>query len=155
MEFGLDSTDHRKEPPVLSEQGKKSGWRGGWRKLVQGRDLTCCSWKIPWRRAWQPIPVCQYSRHEAWRIPWTEEPGGLQSRGLQGVRRDWTCMHVHLREEVLPSAFCHWGPCDFRGYIPAQDIQLQSRRGEIRIWVYLKPKSVPFYDNMLMGFSET
>ena len=43
MEFGLDSTDHRKEPPVLSEQGKKSGWRGGWRKLVQGRDLTCCS----------------------------------------------------------------------------------------------------------------
>ena len=22
----------------------------------------------------------------AWRIPWTEEPGGLQSRGLQRVR---------------------------------------------------------------------
>ena len=25
----------------------------------------------------------------AWRIPWTEEPGGLQSIGLQRVRRDW------------------------------------------------------------------
>ena len=25
----------------------------------------------------------------AWRIPWTEEPGGLQSRGLQRVRHDW------------------------------------------------------------------
>ena len=24
----------------------------------------------------------------AWRIPWTEEPGGLQSLGLQGVRHD-------------------------------------------------------------------
>ena len=24
----------------------------------------------------------------AWRIPWTEEPGGLQSTGSQGVRRD-------------------------------------------------------------------
>ena len=24
----------------------------------------------------------------AWRIPWTEEPGGLQSMGLQSVRRD-------------------------------------------------------------------
>ena len=24
----------------------------------------------------------------AWRIPWTEEPGGLQSTGLQGVRHD-------------------------------------------------------------------
>ena len=24
----------------------------------------------------------------AWRIPWTEEPGGLQSIGLQKVRHD-------------------------------------------------------------------
>ena len=24
-----------------------------------------------------------------WRIPWTEEPGGLQSMGLQKVRHDW------------------------------------------------------------------
>ena len=28
----------------------------------------------------------------AWWIPWTEEPGGLQSMGLQRVRHDWvTC----------------------------------------------------------------
>ena len=26
----------------------------------------------------------------AWRIPWTEEPGGLQSMGLQRVRHDWS-----------------------------------------------------------------
>ena len=25
----------------------------------------------------------------AWRIPWTEEPGGLQSIGLQRVEHDW------------------------------------------------------------------
>ena len=25
----------------------------------------------------------------AWRIPWTEEPGGLQSMGLQRVLHDW------------------------------------------------------------------
>ena len=24
----------------------------------------------------------------AWKIPWTEEPGGLQSMGSQGVRHD-------------------------------------------------------------------
>ena len=24
----------------------------------------------------------------AWKIPWTEEPGGLQSMGLQGVGHD-------------------------------------------------------------------
>ena len=28
----------------------------------------------------------------AWRIPWTEEPGGLQSMGLQRVRHD--CMTI-------------------------------------------------------------
>ena len=28
-----------------------------------------------------------------WRIPWTEEPGGLQSMGLQRVRQDWVNMH--------------------------------------------------------------
>ena len=26
----------------------------------------------------------------AWRIPWTEEPGGLQSMGLQRVRHNWS-----------------------------------------------------------------
>ena len=25
----------------------------------------------------------------AWRIPWTEEPGGLQSKGLQRVGHNW------------------------------------------------------------------
>ena len=32
----------------------------------------------------------------AWRIPWTEEPGGLQSMGLQRVGYDWaTNTHTH------------------------------------------------------------
>ena len=34
--------------------------------------------KIPWRRKWQPTPVFLLGE-----IPWTEEPGGLQSTGLQ------------------------------------------------------------------------
>ena len=29
-----------------------------------------------------------HSRILAWEIPWTEEPGGLQSMGWQGVRHD-------------------------------------------------------------------
>ena len=32
----------------------------------------------------------------AWRIPWTEEPGGLQSMGLQRVRHDWATNNRHL-----------------------------------------------------------
>ena len=45
--------------------------------------------KIPWRRAWQPTPV--FLPGES---PWTEEPGGLQSAGLQRVGHDWvTSLH--------------------------------------------------------------
>ena len=32
-----------------------------------------------------------------WKIPWTEEPGGLQSMGLQRLRHDWSdlaCQHA-------------------------------------------------------------
>ena len=39
--------------------------------------------KIPWRRKWQPSPV--FLPGES---PWAEEPGGLQSMGLQRVRHD-------------------------------------------------------------------
>ena len=30
----------------------------------------------------------------AWELPWTEEPGGLQSMGLQRVRYDWATEHL-------------------------------------------------------------
>ena len=39
--------------------------------------------KIPWWRAWQPIPV--FLPGES---PWTEEPGGLQSMGSQRLEHD-------------------------------------------------------------------
>ena len=33
----------------------------------------------------------------AWEIPWIEEPGGLQSMGLQRVRHDWMSnIHTHI-----------------------------------------------------------
>ena len=31
----------------------------------------------------------------AWEVPWTEEPGGLQSRGLQRVGCDWASKQQH------------------------------------------------------------
>ena len=34
----------------------------------------------------------------AWRIPWTQEPGGLQSMGLQRVGHDWVTNTLTLRE---------------------------------------------------------
>ena len=31
----------------------------------------------------------------SWEMPWTEEPGGLQSKGLQRVGYDWETNHHH------------------------------------------------------------
>ena len=47
--------------------------------------------KIPWRRAWQPTPV--FLPGES---PWTEEPGGLQSTGLQRVGHNWATKHINV-----------------------------------------------------------
>ena len=33
----------------------------------------------------------------AWSIPWTEEPGGLQSMGLRGIRHDLATGHTQCR----------------------------------------------------------
>ena len=33
----------------------------------------------------------------AWRIPGTEEPGRLQSMGLQRIRHDWASKHMLLK----------------------------------------------------------
>ena len=38
----------------------------------------------------------------AQRVPWTEEPGGLESMGLQRVGHDWATKHEH--EESLTQA---------------------------------------------------
>ena len=38
----------------------------------------------------------------AWRIPWTEEPGGLQSMGLQRVGHDWSNLaHTHAHTHII------------------------------------------------------
>ena len=42
-----------------------------------------------WRRAWKPTPVFLPGKS-----PWTEEPGRLQSIGLQRVGYDWVNTHT-------------------------------------------------------------
>ena len=44
---------------------------------------SACRWEEPWGKGMAPR-----SSILAWRIPWTEEPGGLQSMGLQRVGYD-------------------------------------------------------------------
>ena len=37
-----------------------------------------------------------------WEIPWTEEPGGLQSMGLQRVGHDWVIKQQHINRSDHP-----------------------------------------------------
>ena len=53
-------------------------------------------------------PGASHSSIDARIITWTEEPGGLQSMGLQRVRRDWARMHT-LVYHVLCLFFCQVG----------------------------------------------
>ena len=55
--------------------------------------------KIPWKRAWQPTPLCLSEES-----PWTEEPGGLQSIGLWRVRHyisNLAHTHTHMIKVCL------------------------------------------------------
>ena len=51
----------------------------------------------------------------AWRIPWTEEPGGLQSMGLQRVGHDFTFTFtftfytIYNQGQQSLVACCLWG----------------------------------------------
>ena len=69
---------------ILSFPGGTSGKEPAYhfrRRKTHGSD----PWvrKIPWRRAWQPIPKIL-----ACRVPQTDEPVGLQSMGSQRVGHD-------------------------------------------------------------------
>ena len=48
-------------------------------------ELWSLNWEDPLEKG-MTVP----STILAWRIPWIEEPDGLQSKGLQGVRHDWS-----------------------------------------------------------------
>ena len=41
-----------------------------------------------------------------WRIPWTEEPGRLQSIGLQRVRHDWVAEYTCMAGLILTTNLC-------------------------------------------------
>ena len=60
--------------------------RAGWWKIclpMQEMQVPSLGWEDPLEKE-----VATHSSILAWRIPWTEEPGGLQSMGLQWVGYD-------------------------------------------------------------------
>ena len=76
-----------KNPPAMQEIPETRVWSLGWEDpLEEGMAI--------------------HSSILAWRIPWTEEPGGLQSMGLQKVGHDWsnlahTRMNMYRINQIL------------------------------------------------------
>ena len=65
-----------KEMMYSGSEGKEFAWKAGDPGSIPGLGRS---------------PGGGHGNHSsilAWRIPWTEEPGGLQSMGLQRVRHD-------------------------------------------------------------------
>ena len=57
--------------------------------------------------------MATHSSTLAWRIPWTEEPGGLQSMGSQGVRHDWVTNTLYTWYTCYVCYRCQYGESQF------------------------------------------
>ena len=96
--------------------------------------------------------MATHSINLAWRIPWTEEPGRLQSMGLQRVRHDWATItqtkirkkenktmvkgdkkkkkqkfrptHAHMHTRTHTHAYTHPKPSNLQSFLPV------NRKGE-------------------------
>ena len=51
--------------------------------VVKETRVLSLVWEDPMEKG-----MATHSNILAWRIPWTEEPGGLQAMGSQGIRHD-------------------------------------------------------------------
>ena len=52
--------------------------------------------------------MATHSRILAWKIPWTEEPGGLQSIGLQRIGHDWATSLYHYKWKIESEFNNYW-----------------------------------------------
>ena len=73
-----------------------------------------------WSLGWEdPLKegMAVHFRILAWKIPWTEEPGGLQSIGLQKVGHDWVTEHACVFLSEAPIL----GPPDVKSRLIRKD----------------------------------
>ena len=106
------STSNAGDPSSIPGSGRSPGERIGyplqysWASPVaqtlknppamQGTWIQSLGWEeIPWRKKPLEKGTAIHSSILAWRIPWTEEPGRLQSMGLQRVGGDWATFTLY------------------------------------------------------------
>ena len=62
---------------------------------MQETEVQSMRWEDPLEEE-----MATHSNILAWRIPQTEEPGGLQSMGLQTVGTNWASEHTHTHTYI-------------------------------------------------------
>ena len=87
----------------------------------------------------------------AWKIPWTEEPGRLQSMGLQRVGHNWATSHgfssghvwmweLDCEESWAPKNWCFWTVVlekTLESPLNCKEIQPVHPKGD-RSWVFIR-----------------
>ena len=82
-----------------------------------------------WFLGWEDSLEEEMATHSsilAWRIPWTEEPGGLQSMGLQRVGQDWATKHSITYIYIYTHTYTLTYICILFHYRLLQDIEYSS-----------------------------
>ena len=72
-----------------------------------------------WSLGWEDLPEKEMATHSSirsWKIPWLEEPGRLQSMGVQRVGHNWATFTLFTPQEKavssnLPSCTAGMGQC--------------------------------------------
>ena len=64
----------------------------------------------------------------AWEIPWTEEPGRLQSKGLQTVGNDYTIERTHREYSTLKRKY------NFERNLREEQCEKRSSEAVVTVW---------------------
>ena len=101
---GKESTCNAGDPSSIPGSGSSAGegigyplqhsWASLVTQVVKNPPAMQETWV--WSLGWEDLleeGMATHSSILAWRIPWTEEPGRLESMGLQTVRHDWATKH--------------------------------------------------------------
>ena len=110
---GKESTCNVGDPVLIPGSGRSPGkglgylLQDSWASLVAQMVKNLPAMQEAWVRSldWEdPLEegMATHSSILTWRIPWTEEPGGLQSMGLQRIGYDWVTKHTHAYSWPLP-----------------------------------------------------
>ena len=97
----------------------------------------CRRWRVGFLGQEDPLEkeMATYSSILAWKIPWTEEPGGLQSMGLQRVGHDLVTKQQHSLARLNAA----W---NFQVKVGNWAIDSENSRRTLLVWVWRMGKEL-------------